>query len=85
MCKQENTEEQNGFINQEDCVVELALDQGVLFGGGREQPLCEVEVELKSGSRKGAYIYAMTLAELFGLKQEKRSKFRRALSLTEGV
>ena len=33
-----------------DCTVELALDEGVLTGGGRQQPLCEVEVELKEGS-----------------------------------
>lgn len=29
--------------------VELALDQGVLLGGGREQPLCELEAEQKDG------------------------------------
>ena len=67
-----------------DCTVELALDEGILFGNGREQPLCEVEVELKSGSREGTYAYAMALAGLYDLKQEFTSKFRRALALTEG-
>jgi triphosphatase len=69
----------------EDCTVELALDKGILFGNGREEPLCEVEVELKSGSREGAYAYAMALAGTFGLEREFTSKFRRALALTEGV
>jgi inorganic triphosphatase YgiF len=69
----------------EDCTVELALDAGVLFGGGREEALCEVEVELKSGIREGAYAYAMALAGTFGLEREFTSKFRRALALTEGV
>lgn len=68
-----------------DCIVELALDQGVLSGGGREVPLCEVEVELKSGSREGARAYAMALAMLFGLEPETHSKFRRALALAEGA
>lgn len=68
----------------DDCTVELALDEGVLFGGDREESLCEVEVELKSGSREGAYAYAMALAGLYGLQQEFTSKFRRALALTEG-
>ena len=71
-------------LAQEDCVVELALDEGILFGNGQEEPLCEVEVELKSGSREGAYAYAMALAGLFGLEREFTSKFRRALALTEG-
>ena len=34
-----------------DCAVEIALDEGCLLGGGRQIPLCEVEVEHKSGSR----------------------------------
>ena len=64
--------------------VELALDEGVLSGGSREVPLCEVEVELKSGSREAAVIYATQLAVAYGLKQEKGSKFRRAKALAEG-
>ena len=67
-----------------DCTVELALDRGILTGGGREIPLCEVEVELKSGSREGAAAYAMALAATFGLEKEARSKFRRALALAKG-
>lgn len=67
-----------------DCTVELALDQGVLTGGGREQPLCEVEVELKEGSREAAAAYAGALAVRFGLKAERSSKFRRAQLLARG-
>jgi inorganic triphosphatase YgiF len=62
-------------------VLELALDKGVLTGGGKELPLWEAEVELKSGSREAARDYALRLAALYGLKQEKKSKFRRALDL----
>lgn len=68
----------------EDCTVELALDQGILSGGNREIPLCEVEVELKSGSREAACRYALLLAATYGLEQEKHSKFRRALALYKG-
>ena len=64
--------------------VELALDEGILFSAQRDEALCEVEVELKSGSREGAYAYAMALAGTFGLQREMTSKFRRALALTEG-
>lgn len=62
-------------------LVEIALDAGVLTGGGREIPLCEVEVELKSGTRQDAMLYAAALEQKFGLIPEKKSKFRRALDL----
>lgn len=65
-------------------VLELALDEGVLTGGGRELPLCEVEVELKSGDTALANQYAGQLAKKFGLVPEKGSKFRRALALSKG-
>ena len=71
-------------VELESCVVEIAVDSGVLFGGGREEPLCEVEVELKSGSREEAEGYAVALAERYSLVPEEKSKFRRALALTRG-
>lgn len=71
-------------LEMPDCAVELALDSGVLLGGGRELPLCEVEVELKSGSEEAAVQWAQALAAEFGLSPERRSKFRRASDLAKG-
>ena len=68
-----------------DCVVELALDHGVLLGGGREEPLCELEVELKSGSREAAVTYAKLLALRYGLQRLHQSKFYRASQLAGGI
>ena len=62
-------------------VVELALDQGAVTGGRREQPLAEVEVELKEGSDAAAEAFAAALAEEFGLVPEERSKLARARAL----
>lgn len=67
------------LIQLEGASVELALDAGVLVGGGKEKPLCEVEVELKSGSEEAAIAFAEALAERFGLTPEPLSKFRRAM------
>ncbi len=64
-----------------ECTVELALDQGILTGGNRQQDLCEVEVELKAGSEDAAISFAQTLAVEFGLVPEEHSKFRRAAAL----
>lgn len=66
------------------CTVELALDQGFLTGGGRQIPLCEAEVELKSGSREAACAFADRLAADYGLQPEPRSKFNRARALAKG-
>ena len=68
----------------EDCTVEIALDQGVLTGRGKEIPLCEVEVELKEGEDAAAAAFAAALAEEFGLAPEEKSKFARALALAMG-
>ena len=67
-----------------DGMAELALDSGILLGGGREVPLCEVEIELKSGSDDSAVALAQTLAAQYDLKEEPRSKFRRAMDLAQG-
>ena len=65
-------------------VVELALDTGVLAGGGREAPLCELEIELKTGSQAAVEFYGKALALRYGLTPETKSKFRRAALLAKG-
>lgn len=72
------------LIELESCTVELALDEGVLLGGGRELPLREVEVELKSGSQEAAVAFAQALAKMYGLTPEEKSKFARAQKLAKG-
>ncbi len=70
-------------VEADDWAVELALDSGVLMGGGREIPLCELEVELKEGPDEAALVFAKSLAEKYGLKPQLKSKFKRAQELTE--
>ena len=64
--------------------LELALDQGVLIGGGRELAFCEAEVELKDGPETAAEDFARHLAQKFDLQRSQVSKFRRALNLARG-
>ena len=61
--------------------VELALDQGVLTGRGKELTFAEVEVELKSGTDEAALAFAKAMAEEFHLEPEPKSKFVRAMAL----
>ncbi len=71
-------------VTCEGTELELALDQGVLTGGGGSCPFWEVEVELKAGEREIADRYAAELARAYGLEAESRSKFQRALALSKG-
>lgn len=70
-----------GKVVLPDAVVELALDKGVLIGGGREQPFVEVEIELKSGAEEAAVAYAQELALRYNMRPESKSKYKRALIL----
>ena len=72
-----------GVLTFLDCTVELALDQGVLFAGEKELPLCEIEVEHKSGTLEATDAFAGQLADIYDLKPEEKSKFARALALCE--
>ncbi len=73
-----------GLLELEEATVELALDRGCLTGGGGECPLCEVEVEVKSGSEAAAIRFAGEFARKFALEPEGKSKYRRALDLAKG-
>ena len=64
--------------------LELALDEGILTGGGKEIPLVEVEAELKSGNTADVDQFATYLMATYGLKVEKYSKFARAKALAKG-
>lgn len=72
-----------GIIETDGATVELALDQGVLTGGGKELPFAEVEIELKDGSEEAAIRFADQLAAQRQLKPEPRSKVARARSLAK--
>ena len=63
--------------------VELALDEGVLLGGGQEKPFSEVEVELKSGEDSVASAFAGKLAAEFGLIEQPKRKLARAMALAQ--
>ena len=62
--------------------MELALDRGVLLGGGKEMPLCEVEAELKAGDPKDVDRFGAYLQTAYGLEPETLSKFARARRMT---
>ena len=74
---------QAGTVDFAGAVLEIALDSGILMGGKKKLPLCEVEVELKSGEPEAAIAFAMELQRYFALEPQGKSKFRRALELAQ--
>ena len=72
-----------GKLDLPGCAAELALDEGVLLGGGQELPFREVEVELKEGSEEAITAFAESLAAELGLAPEYKSKVARAQALAE--
>lgn len=67
-----------------DGSAELALDEGILSGGGQEVPLFEIEIEHKNGLLQETTHVAHALAEKYRLCPEPLSKFQRAHRLAEG-
>lgn len=71
------------MIVADEFTAEMALDSGVLIGGGREEALCEVELELKAGDKDAMILFAQVMAARYGLLPQRKSKFRRALELAQ--
>lgn len=61
--------------------LELALDEGILIGKSCKAPLCEIELELKTGKDAALYAASAALERKYGLKRETKSKFSRARAL----
>ena len=70
------------LVTTADGTAEIALDQGVFLGGGRELPFSELEIELKSGSRQALEALAEEISRKYQLREQTVSKFERALSLS---
>ena len=73
------------LISTDTVTIELALDQGILLGGGKELSFAEVEVEYKQGREADAVTFARTLAGEFHLVPEPKSKVARAMALTQTI
>lgn len=70
-------------LQLEDGVCELALDQGELRGGTRQQAFRELELELKEGEAAGLRQLGEDLAKELGLRPEPKPKSVRAMALAE--
>jgi inorganic triphosphatase YgiF len=68
-------------VDTESTILEISVDQGNIVTPNGTEPVCEVEVEMFSGSEDVMMKTGTGLAEKYGLVSEKRSKFYRGLML----
>jgi triphosphatase len=67
--------------------IEAAIDKGEIrvVAGGAVEPICEIELELKSGDAAGLYDLALGLLDIAPIRIETRSKSERGYRLVEGA
>jgi inorganic triphosphatase YgiF len=73
------------LLRGKGCVAELAFDRGALRAGDRRWPLCELELELKSGSAAALAELAASWVRRFDLTLDVRTKAERGERLARGV
>ncbi len=64
-----------------NCLIELALDEGEIQAKNKQVPICEVELELKSGAPQSLFDLAHELRKSIALQPEDRSKADRGYML----
>nr|MEA2798873.1 triphosphatase [Phenylobacterium sp.] len=69
----------------QDAVIELALDQGEVTGGEQRSPICEVELELKSGPPSALFALARELLAAAPLYLAFDSKAARGQAMLAGA
>jgi triphosphatase len=68
----------------QDAEIEMALDQGEVSGGEQKRPICEVELELKSGPAAALFALARELSAAAPLYLAFDSKAARGQALVAG-
>ncbi|MYM60901.1 CYTH domain-containing protein [Vibrio sp. OCN044] len=63
--------------------IEVAFDQGMVEAGERKEPICEIELELKSGQADALFTLARRLSEHGGLRLGNLSKAAKGYRLAD--
>ena len=74
-------ERQAWDIDEADAIVELVIDRGMVVAGDRSSPVCEVELELKSGDPRALFSLARKLDAVVPVRLGVLTKAQRGYSL----
>ncbi len=69
-------------VTTREGTLEVALDRGEIRAGDRVEPICELEIELKTGAPAAAFRVAREIASRIAAQPFDRSKFERGLGLS---
>ncbi|MEO6216999.1 MAG: CHAD domain-containing protein [Sphingomonas sp.] len=72
-------------IHEGGAAIELVLDRGEVIAGDRRSPICEVELELKSGETAALFAFARTLDAVVPVRLGVLTKSQRGYALLEPV
>ncbi|ODS02986.1 hypothetical protein AUC71_12250 [Methyloceanibacter marginalis] len=70
-------------LAHEGAEIELAVDEGEITAGIKAAPICELELELKSGDRRALFSLAKALAETVPLTLGVKTKAERGFELLD--
>jgi inorganic triphosphatase YgiF len=70
-----------GADTQQAAEIELVLDNGWVSANGQQDPISEIELELKAGPAEALFALALELAEAIPLRVSRISKAERGLRL----
>ncbi|MEI8216686.1 MAG: CYTH domain-containing protein [Eubacteriales bacterium] len=68
-------------IDTGECICEVAIDIGEIVTDSGSEPICELEIELFSGSEESLKEIGALIAEKYQLVPENRSKYARGLRI----
>lgn len=72
------------LLDHEGAEIELAVDEGEITAGIEAAPICELELELKSGDRRALFSLAKAIAETVPLTLGVKTKAERGFELLDG-
>ena len=71
------------LLREDQVICEVALDAGTIAAGTAHEPMHELEIELKGGSRDDLAAVAALVQRQLPAQPEDRSKFARGLALVQ--
>src|SRR5207237_9913377 len=72
-------------LSHEGAEIELDVDQGIMFAGGHELPVSEIEIELLRGDADSVMAFARRIADQVPVKLGLLSKPERGFALADGT
>jgi triphosphatase len=78
-------ERRTWLVPQDGALIELVLDRGVVRAGDREEPICEIELELKNGAPAALFALARRIDADVPVRTGVLSKSERGYRLTKAL